>query len=126
MMPSAICSSLTSMHFVSALTPPPSGSTGIATVPLHFYGHSTMKLSNALLRVRIASFATAGALSLAAATSVNAEAVKTVNGTEIDSAVLDVYMQNRINKPLEQVTAEEREALISELTDIYLLSTQDL
>jgi peptidyl-prolyl cis-trans isomerase C len=85
-----------------------------------------MKSSNALTRVRIASVATVvGALSLATATLVNAEAVKTVNGTEIDSAVLDVYIESRVNKPIEQVTAEEREALIRELTDIYLLSTQD-
>ncbi|HWM28381.1 MAG TPA: peptidylprolyl isomerase [Woeseiaceae bacterium] len=55
----------------------------------------------------------------------NAEPVKTVNGTPIDSMVLDVYMQNRVNKPIAQVTAEERETLTSELTDIYVLSTQD-
>ncbi len=55
---------------------------------------------------------------------IQAEPVKTVNGTPIDSAVLDAYMQNRVDKPVEQVTPEEREALISELTDIYLLSTQ--
>jgi peptidyl-prolyl cis-trans isomerase C len=69
--------------------------------------------------------ATMGALGLFAGIAVNAEPIKTVNGTPIDSAVLDVYIQNRIDKPLEQVTAEEREALTAELTDIYLLSTQD-
>ena len=84
-----------------------------------------MNLLNALARARIAAFATAGALSFAISMGVNAEPVKTVNGTDIDSAVLDVYIQNRVNKPLEQVTAEEREAMIGELTDIYLLSTQD-
>lgn len=84
-----------------------------------------MNLLNALARARIAAFATAGALSFVISMVVNAEPVKTVNGTDIDSAVLDVYIQNRVNKPLEQVTAEEREAMIGELTDIYLLSTQD-
>lgn len=84
-----------------------------------------MNLLNALARARIAAFATAGALSFVISMAVNAEPVKTVNGTDIDSAVLDVYIQNRVNKPLEQVTAEEREAMIGELTDIYLLSTQD-
>ena len=84
-----------------------------------------MNLLNALARARIAAFATAGALSFVISMAVNAEPVKTVNGTDIDSAVLEVYIQNRVNKPLEQVTAEEREAMIGELTDIYLLSTQD-
>lgn len=55
----------------------------------------------------------------------NAETISTVNGTEIESTVLDVYIENRVDKPLEQVTAEERQALLSELTDIYLLSTQE-
>lgn len=84
-----------------------------------------MNLLNAPARARIAAFAIAGALSFVFSMAVNAEPVKTVNGTDIDSAVLDVYIQNRVNKPLEQVTAEEREAMIGELTDIYLLSTQD-
>ena len=67
----------------------------------------------------------AGVATLATGAASTAETIKTVNGTEIDSAVLDVYMQNRVNKPLEQVTPEERQALIAELTDIYLLSTED-
>jgi hypothetical protein len=56
---------------------------------------------------------------------VHSETVSTVNGTAIDSTVLDVYIENRVDKPLEQVTAEERQSLLSELTDIYLLSTQE-
>lgn len=55
----------------------------------------------------------------------NAETLKTVNGEAIDSTVLDVYIQNRIEKPIQQVTADERQAMMSELTDIYLLSTQE-
>lgn len=57
--------------------------------------------------------------------TVSAEAVKTVNGEPIDSTVLDVYVENRAEKPIEQVTDDERQALLSELSDIYLLSTQD-
>jgi len=53
------------------------------------------------------------------------ETVATVNGTTVDSVVLDVYMQNRLKRAAGQASAEEREALISELTDIYVLSTQD-
>lgn len=53
------------------------------------------------------------------------DTVATVNGAAIDSSVLDVYMENRIDKPLAQVTEEERQILLSELEDIYLLSSQD-
>jgi peptidyl-prolyl cis-trans isomerase C len=84
-----------------------------------------MNPTKALTSVRMTSLIAVGALGAFAAMAVNAEAVKSVNGTEIDSAVLDVYMQNRIDKPVDQVTAEERETMISELTDIYLLSTQE-
>jgi peptidyl-prolyl cis-trans isomerase C len=65
------------------------------------------------------------AIALFSANPVHSEAVSTVNGTAIDSTVLDVYIENRVEKPLEQVTAEERQALLSELIDIYLLSTQE-
>lgn len=67
----------------------------------------------------------AGIAALAIGTGSAAETVKTVNGAPMDSAVLDAYIQNRVNKPLEQVTPEERQALTTELTDIYLLSTQE-
>lgn len=79
-----------------------------------------------LARARTMFAATAAMACLLGGAGIHAEPVKTVNGTPIDSAVLDVYMQNRINKPINQVTPEEREALISELTDIYLLSTQEV
>ena len=55
--------------------------------------------------------------------NVNAETVKTVNGTPIDSSVFDIYLTSRTQRPVEQVTAEERDSLLAELTDIYLLST---
>jgi peptidyl-prolyl cis-trans isomerase C len=66
-----------------------------------------------------------GALSIAGAFDADGETVKSVNGTPIDSAVLDVYIENRVDKPLDDVTDEEREALMAELTDIYVLSTQE-
>ena len=78
-------------------------------------------LATVISRSLAAALATAV---IVAGAVVRAEPVATVNGTEIDSAVLDVYVQNRVEKPLEQVTDEERETLLSELTDIYLLSTQ--
>lgn len=67
----------------------------------------------------------AGILCLSSAVGANAETIKTVNGEPIDSAVLNAYIENRVNKPIEQVTPQERDALAEELTDIYLLSTQD-
>jgi peptidyl-prolyl cis-trans isomerase C len=54
-----------------------------------------------------------------------AETVATVNGAAIDSAVLDFYIQSRTNRPATQVSPQELEALTSELTDIFLLSTQE-
>ena len=59
------------------------------------------------------------------ATNINAETIKTVNGEAIDSAVLDFYLTSRTQKPVEQVTAEERIILVEELTDIYLLSNNE-
>lgn len=66
----------------------------------------------------------ASVLYLWATAAANAETVKTVNGEAIDSTVLAAYIENRVEKPLAQVTPQEREALTEELTDIYLLSTQ--
>lgn len=59
-----------------------------------------------------------------AAASVTAETVKTVNGVDIDSAVVDVYIQSRLQKPAAQATPAEREQMLDEMTDIYLLTSQ--
>jgi len=69
--------------------------------------------------------AAAGFLFVALASGAHADPVKKVNGEAMDSAVLDAYIENRANKPMHQVTPQEREAFTEELTDIYLLSTQD-
>jgi len=53
-----------------------------------------------------------------------AETVATVNGVAIDSALLDMYLESRIQKPAEQASPEERSVVTQELTDIYLLTTQ--
>lgn len=53
-----------------------------------------------------------------------AETVATINGASIDSAVLEVYVQNRTQKPLSELSEQEREALVSELMDLYILSSQ--
>lgn len=61
----------------------------------------------------------------AGAGTAGAETVATINGAPIDSTVLDFYIQSRTNKPAAQASVEERAALQSELTDIFLLSTQE-
>ena len=57
-------------------------------------------------------------------TAALAETEATVNGTEIDSTVVDFYLESALQKPAAQATAEERIAVIRDLTDIYLLTTQ--
>ncbi|MBT8131677.1 MAG: peptidylprolyl isomerase [Gammaproteobacteria bacterium] len=54
----------------------------------------------------------------------NAETVKTVNGTAIDSSVLNFYIRSRTNRPAAEATDEQRATLLDELSDIYLLTTQ--
>ena len=54
----------------------------------------------------------------------DAETAFTINGIDVDSSVVDIYIESRLQKPALQATAEEREILIEELTDIYLLTTQ--
>jgi peptidyl-prolyl cis-trans isomerase C len=59
------------------------------------------------------------------ASPLSAETVATVNGVAIDSSVADLYIQSRTNRPAAQSTPQERQTLMAELTDIYILSTQD-
>ena len=55
-----------------------------------------------------------------------AETIFTVNGIDVDSAVVDLYFENRLGQPGAAPTPEQRTALMAELRDIYLLSTQDV
>lgn len=68
----------------------------------------------------------AATLCLAAALNAGAETVKTVNGVDIDSSVLDLYIQSRTQQPAAQAQPAQRDALLNELTDIYLLTTQEV
>lgn len=56
-----------------------------------------------------------------------ADTIFSVNGVPVDSAVVDLYFEGRLGggRPSSSATPEEREVLIGELKDIYLLSTQD-
>lgn len=58
------------------------------------------------------------------ATPLWAQTAATVNGAEISSNVFDMYLASRIQKPASEATAEERASILSELKDIYLLTTQ--
>ena len=55
---------------------------------------------------------------------VQAQAIATVNGVQIQQTTFDFYLQSRTQKPASQATQEERDAVLQELTDIYLLTTQ--
>ena len=58
--------------------------------------------------------------------SANAETVATVNGADIDSELVDLYLESRTQKPAAQATQAERDSVLQELTDIYLLTTQPI
>ncbi len=56
---------------------------------------------------------------------VYAETVKTVNGVDIDSSVVDAYIQSRAQQPAAQVPEDQRAIMLDELTDLYLITTQE-
>ena len=62
--------------------------------------------------------------SLAGMSAASADTVMTVNGVAIDSSVMNMYLESRIQRPADQATPEEREVVTQELKDIYLLTTQ--
>ena len=55
----------------------------------------------------------------------SAETIFTVNGANVDSAVVDLYFNSRMGNQSGPATPEQREALMGELRDIYILATQD-
>ena len=76
---------------------------------------------------RSSSYGTLAVLATLMATTiptVSAETVTTINGVDVDSSVVDTYIESRFQKPAMQATAEERSLVEQELTDIYLLTTQ--
>lgn len=66
----------------------------------------------------------ATALGAAITTNVFAESIATINGTDIDSAVFDIYLESRLRKPTAEATADEHASILQEMTDIYLITTQ--
>jgi peptidyl-prolyl cis-trans isomerase C len=72
----------------------------------------------------LASFALTTVATLAGSQAL-ADTIFTVKDVAVDSAVVDLYFENRLGQSGSSGSPEEREILMSELKDIYLLSTQD-
>ncbi len=53
-----------------------------------------------------------------------AQTAATVNGEEISPEVINLFLETRTQKPASQATPAERTAVLEQLTDIYLLTTQ--
>ena len=77
-----------------------------------------------LWRERAPLAAAAALLAFSASPFASAETVATVNGVAIDSSILDFYLESRTQQPASQASPEQREAVLRELKDIYLLTTQ--
>ena len=73
-----------------------------------------------LKRLSVAS----GILLLSMQLPATAETITTVNGLPIDSQVFDFYVQSRTQRTADQLSPEERDTLLQELKDVYLLATQ--
>ena len=66
-----------------------------------------------------------GLVALLASPGLWAQAVSTVNGADISQDVFNTYLESRLQKPAAEASADERANILSELQDIYLLTTQD-
>lgn len=53
-----------------------------------------------------------------------AQTATTINGNEVSTDIVNMYLESRTQKPAADATAQERTAVMEELTDIYLLTTQ--
>ena len=81
------------------------------------------KTGSATVGTRSVMILLSGTLALAASSG-RAETVATINGTSIDSSILAIYAESRTQRPIADLAEEERQTLITELTDLYILSTQ--
>ena len=53
-----------------------------------------------------------------------ADTVATVNGIDIDSPTLNLYLESRTQRPAAEANEAQRASILQELKDIYLLTTQ--
>lgn len=73
--------------------------------------------------IRLAAGVT-GAIALLITGTLWAQAVATINGAEISADVFNLYLESRTQKSATEATPEEQAAILDELKDIYLLTTQ--
>ena len=67
--------------------------------------------------------ALAAVATLGSAATAFAQTAFTVNDVDVDSSVLNMYVESRLQRPANQATPEELAVITQELTDIYLLTT---
>jgi len=72
------------------------------------------------------TIAALGAAILIIGTTASAETVATINGADIDSSLVDMYLESQTQKPAAQASPEERETVMQQISDIYLLTTQPI
>lgn len=65
-----------------------------------------------------------GAIASLAAGLLWAQTTANVNGAEISADVFNLYVESRAQKPASELTSQERDSVLDELKDIYLLTTQ--
>ncbi len=69
-----------------------------------------------------ARFATI-ALSITAALSVSVSSADQADSAELfDDSIINIVLESRIQKPADLATAQERESVVNELTDLYLVT----
>ena len=73
-------------------------------------------------RIPTIALLAAGAFS---ASQAGAETIFTINGVDVDSAVVDLYFQSRLGGQGATATPEQREFLMTELRNIYALATDE-
>jgi len=70
------------------------------------------------------AFIAAGAFFALLSGPLSAEPAASINGVDVSTDVLDTYLETRTQKPAASASADERSRALTELKDIYLLTTQ--
>ncbi len=65
-----------------------------------------------------------GTVALVASPVVWSQTISTVNGADITQDVFNIYLESRLQKPATEASADERDSVLGELQDLYLLTTQ--
>jgi len=63
-------------------------------------------------------------VALVSAGPIWAQTATTINGTDVSTDVFNMYLESRTQKAAAEASEQERTAVMEELTDIYLLTTQ--